>query len=1630
MKRKYILLILSFIQAAYSLAQDVGEYNAFVYIKVHNTNFSTSCDNHVYIEANGSSGKLWEWKNTIKTKTPLIFSTSRTVPLSIKSFYIDAKRQYTEWIWDCETANNSGKRTNTVTINGPTFSSSKWDVPGWGSGGDVNNYWSVYLWPKSIQAKAVKSATDNSSVYSFPTEEKITLTATSGFHSSTYQWQYSFTPSNESSWVNFQSGSSTIQVCGNDIFGSNAFSKVEQNKNISFRIKPPEITLPNGTVQKTSFLVVTLDMVPSAPHIVKTEVTDAQCYGETGSVTLLFDRALLPGEELIPVVNDYQYEDFTPFDSNTKSIIINNLASRSAKYEFGLLGHYKTNFYSHTTFTGGNNHKAEANVNSPPLLTVSYTNQDVTCYNGYDGWIKVEAGGGSGGYKLHWKNLEGSEITDEMTGNNITLSNLKAGTYEFYVTDKNDCEVEKNIDGSRKIQQVTLTQPSTGPQVTFQSWQEPSAYGESNGSAIVTVDGDDGFGYLENNYTHDKYSPIKNNMGGNRYQYSFEETLSAGNYTFYYTTSSGCKQSALFFLSQPDPFGVSISISSPIHCIGDRTGILVASAFGGVKGQGYLYQWAKDNGTYYEDIPLANASQLNNMGAGKYQVTVTDNSWTPQRNVVTEFVVLSDPSPIAISSINTTAVKCYDGNDGTARINVQGGWRYYTAKYKKEDGTPIALNFGGATFYTISNLSAGDYYIVELKDLYGCDASLPDDGVKFTVTQPEEPVSPTLAGIRNTSGFGRSDGSMSYTITGGTPNDVEPFYRTVWKNGKGSVMVKTETVENGVFTTRIDDLPREAYILEIWDKNNCFIAVGDSIREPDPLTIDLVNTATVDCFGETTGALWADVKGGVPFVETDVPAYDFNWYRIEEDGTPVLMEEEKKDTLSHLPTGRYKVYIEDSSTPANTIESDIFFIDQPPLLVTELHTRDIACFGTNDGFIHVSVSGGVGGYRLFCKTSGDDGYTEYPITLADNTFYVDNLPADTYSVYLLDANNCYARIEGDEIHEALLAQPEAPLAITSFRQRNVSGFGMANGALSVTIEGGTPFDDKSYRIEWRNRQGEILTSSDYPSGDAFISVIDGLGIDTYTVKITDKNYALATQGKDSTCFFTASYVITEPERLETSIEETHFVSCYGMSDGQLILHLKGGVPNPNPVTGNDTYHISWYRMDERGFIPAEDLQGTLLNDLPKGTYRVVITDYSWEPNINTRTYELVQPEKLTATATDVEVSCGDVADVYTWVQGGTPPYRYEWSTGDTDSVLFGAVPGKYMVFITDSRGCQTTALAKVVSPTDMAINETLYDPLCYQGSNGHIDLKVTGGRSPYSYQWSTGATTQNLSGLTAGSYSVVVTDAEKCAAYMAFTLYDPAPIRVSVGEDRVLCRGQKVELKPVVDDPKTRFAWTGPEGFTSTKSSIMADKDGVYRLTITDSNGCQASDEMRVTVRDIEISSEILVSTNVFVGDTVYVINISDPMPESLEWLAVESDSLQIIDQSEHLMRVIFRYPGLYPIGLRTFVGECFEDFTKQVFVMDADMRDTGFFAESIIRSFTLYPNPNDGHFTVAVELSRVSPVRLRIVSIGSGIVMHDSRYFGQQAYAVPYNLPLAAGGYAIVLETDAGYMVTKMVVK
>src|SRR5206468_789408 len=145
--------------------------------------------------------------------------------------------------------------------------------------------------------------------------------------------------------------------------------------------------------------------------------------------------------------------------------------------------------------------------------------------------------------------------------------------------------------------------------------------------------------------------------------------------------------------------------------------------------------------------------------------------------------------------------------------------------------------------------------------------------------------------------------------------------------------------------------------------------------------------------------------------------------------------------------------------------------------------------------------------------------------------------------------------------------------------------------------------------------------------------------------------------------------------------------------------------------------------------------------------------------------------------THVDVNCfgASTGSIDLTVSGGTAPYTYLWSNEATTQDLSALTAGSYSVTVTDAKGCSATQSVTIGQPAAaLEMGETHVDVHCFGASTGSIDLTVRGGTAPYTYLWSTEATTQDLSALAAGRYSVTVTDAKGCSATQSVTIGQPA----------------------------------------------------------------------------------------------------------------------------------------------------------------------------------------------------------------------------------------------------------------
>jgi hypothetical protein len=143
--------------------------------------------------------------------------------------------------------------------------------------------------------------------------------------------------------------------------------------------------------------------------------------------------------------------------------------------------------------------------------------------------------------------------------------------------------------------------------------------------------------------------------------------------------------------------------------------------------------------------------------------------------------------------------------------------------------------------------------------------------------------------------------------------------------------------------------------------------------------------------------------------------------------------------------------------------------------------------------------------------------------------------------------------------------------------------------------------------------------------------------------------------------------------------------------------------------------------------------------------------------------------------TNVSCNGGSNGTASAMVAGGIAPYTYVWNNGQINQTITGLTPYTYHVDVVDAHGCTGGASTTITQPTPLAATATTTDVTTYNGTDGSATVSVTGGVSPYSYSWTSGANTATATGLAAGSYIVIVSDANFCQTTATATISQPAP---------------------------------------------------------------------------------------------------------------------------------------------------------------------------------------------------------------------------------------------------------------
>ncbi|MFI5218171.1 MAG: T9SS type A sorting domain-containing protein [Bacteroidia bacterium] len=289
---------------------------------------------------------------------------------------------------------------------------------------------------------------------------------------------------------------------------------------------------------------------------------------------------------------------------------------------------------------------------------------------------------------------------------------------------------------------------------------------------------------------------------------------------------------------------------------------------------------------------------------------------------------------------------------------------------------------------------------------------------------------------------------------------------------------------------------------------------------------------------------------------------------------------------------------------------------------------------------------------------------------------------------------------------------------------NVSCFGLSNGDIYISVSGGIP----PYSYLWST----TATTQD----------LTNIPFGAYTVTVTDN-------ASNTT---TASYSISEPTQLNV-FSGPSSVPCYGDSIGVLTATATGGtIP----------YSYLW----------SNSAVTPVITNLNAGTYTVTVTD----ANNCTATISatVTEPPQLNISiSTTTNVSCYGYADglLCATVTGGIGPYAYLWSNGATAQCIASLVAGTYSITVMDANSCTASTVVTITQPPALiTIIDSIQNVSCFGGSNGAIYITNSGGTTPYSYLWSTSATVQDLINISAGTYTITVTDANNCTVFSAITL--------------------------------------------------------------------------------------------------------------------------------------------------------------------------------------------------------------------------------------------------------------------
>ncbi len=571
------------------------------------------------------------------------------------------------------------------------------------------------------------------------------------------------------------------------------------------------------------------------------------------------------------------------------------------------------------------------------------------------------------------------------------------------------------------------------------------------------------------------------------------------------------------------------------------------------------------------------------------------------------------------------------------------------------------------------------------------------------------------------------------------------------------------------------------------------------------------------------------------------------------DGSP-LETNDTRPTHSYSSTGTYIITLTvfngcgNDSTFTDTVVIDNNVAPDPNYYEVMI-IPPVAC---PDDTIIFLIQGGAAYYWDFGDGNTDSATTVLPGTDAVFSLHAYDT-AGTYPVIFTLTNGC-----GNSFTDTFDVYISDSASVFDFGGDGPPGFfweGLETGEPSLTCEevyfialgGGSTFS-------WDWGDGNNTITNTLYTTHAYNTP------GTYTISLFVQNSC------SDTATFTANITITGICPFLAATASGSDPTCEGMDNGSATVTVSGGT---SPYT---------YLWDD-----LASQTGSTATGLSSGTYTVVVTDAAGDTAMASTS--LLNQFDIDISLTTVDASCGSNDGVaMASALGGTTPYSFQWSNGVIGAIDTALSAGFYMVTATDNNGCSDFALATISDndgPTITVFSTTYAD--C-NGNGGSIDIFITGD-GPYTYLWSNGSVTQDISNLAAGPYEVYVTDANGCVGLKSINVPGQEAFSLTTSVIDANC-GNSNGSATVNISGGTPYSYQWDDGLAQTTETATNLGAGVYSVTVIDDNGCMGSASATVSEiggATIVIDSVINTACNSSDG-SVYITVSGGAFPYTFSW--------------------------------------------------------------------------------------------------------------------------------------------------